>query len=64
MAYRQTRQNQVEYFDGKNGSIGGFSRADNDPDQSTIGPIYSPNGTAHWIIVSDGGALSATTTKP
>ena len=64
MAYRKTRQNEVVFFDGANREVGGFSRGESDPDQTSIGPIYSPNGTAHWIVVSDGGALSAVTTKP
>ena len=64
MAYRQTRQDSVEFFDGNNGSIGGFLRSSTDPDQTAIGPIYSPNGTAHWIVVSNAGALSTVTVEP
>jgi len=64
MSYRQTRDNSVEFFDGRNNSIGGFGLSGSDPDQSYIGPIYSPNGTAHWIVVSDAGALSTVTTEP
>ena len=64
MAYRKTRQKEVGFYDGDNKAIGGFSRADGDADQTTIGPIYSPDGTAHWIVVSNAGALTASTSKP
>lgn len=63
MAWRITREKEITFND-RLGPVGGFLRTAADADRTAIGPIYSPNGTAHWIVVSDAGALSAVTTKP
>ena len=65
MAWIKNRQSEVTWGDGaKGGEIGGFVRGTSDSDQTAVGPVYSPNGTAHWLVVSDAGAVTATTTKP
>ena len=63
MAWTRNRQQAIEVGDAL-GPIGGFVRSTSDSDQTHVGPIYSPNGTAHWIVVNDAGALSTTTTDP
>lgn len=63
MAWRQTREQKVTFADSK-GNVGGFARSKADQDQTVIGPLYSPNGTAHWIVTNDAGALSTVTTDP
>ena len=61
MAYRQTRQESVEFFDGKNATIGGFFGAT--ADQTAI-KIVTPNGTTRYIVCDDAGVLSTVTTLP
>ena len=57
------KETKTEWEDVR-GRIGGVARAADGGAQTYLGPIYSPNGTAHWIEVSDVGALTATTTDP
>lgn len=65
MAWIKNKQSEVEWGDGvKNGLIGGFGRGTTDSDQTFVGPVYSPNGTAYYLVVSDAGAVTAQTSKP
>ena len=57
MAYRKTRQDSVEFENGRINSIGGFFGADV---QSSI-KIVSPNGTVYYIVVDNAGVLSTQT---
>ena len=63
MAWIKNEADNIEWEDGK-GLIGGFGRGRSDSDQTFIGPVYSPNGTAYYIVVDNAGAVSATTTRP
>lgn len=65
MAWIKNKASEITWGDNaKSGDIGGFGRGTSDADQTFVGPVYSPNGTAHWLVVSDAGAVTAVTTKP
>lgn len=65
MAWIQNKQSEINWGDNTAGGlIGGFGRATSDTDQTFVGPVYSPNGTAWYLVVSDAGDVTATSTKP
>lgn len=63
MAWIKNEQSEIEWGDGP-GTIGGFGRGATDPVTTFVGPVYSPDGTAWYLVVDDLGALTATSTKP
>lgn len=63
MAWIKNEEDNIEWGDGK-GVIGGFLRGRTDSDQTAVGPVYSPNGTAYYIVVDNAGVITSTTTKP
>lgn len=63
MAWIENEQSEMRWGD-SGGTIGGFGRTAGDADQTFVGPVYSPNGTAWYILVDDAGVITATSTKP
>lgn len=63
MAWTRNRESATETGDSR-GPIGGFLRFANGEQQTSVGPIFSPNGTKYWITVDNAGALATTTTDP
>lgn len=61
MAFRQTRQESIEFQDGRNKTLGGFFGAT--ADQTAI-KIVTPNGTTRYIVSDDAGVLSTVTSIP
>ena len=64
MAWLTNSKETRQEWEDTAGLIGGFGRAADGTVQTFIGPIHSPNGTAHWIQVDNAGALTTTTTDP
>ena len=62
MAYRITRQNDVEFNNGSNNLIGGLITSAGGT--QTALELVSPDGTTWYIVVSDLGAVTAQNTKP
>lgn len=54
MAWLLNDRSIVTWSDGK-GPVGGFARDPQDEDGTGVGPVYSPNGQAWFIIVDDAG---------
>lgn len=63
MAWIKNEETEIQWGDGV-GVIGGFGRAAGKAPDTFVGPVYSPDGTAWYLVVDDLGALTATSTKP